>query len=169
MTALADFLPKNIFTTSWHGMVLTSMIEGLPSRWVSHTYSANLDNPSWIRHTAQRYDHFYCTMPSNGPGTLDARCVHMLLARYMCQHFKVWLLPMTYFGTTTNRVTRYSESSTKSLLCTSSAMLRVKRLPLQTNNNEMILVDIGWNIIIYSRRSTRKYQLLHQSSTTHYT
>lgn len=42
---------------------------------------------------------------------------------------------LPYFRTTTSRVTRYSESRTKSSFLTRSAKLRVNRLPLQKTSN----------------------------------
>lgn len=69
-------------------------------------------------------------------------------------------LGLTHFGTTTSKVMRYSESSTKSSFLTMSARLLVNRLPLlahnsitttQTHMRVLLLIKAFWSQSIQTR------------------
>lgn len=75
---------------------------------------------------------------------IQSNSMHPLLQYYIAVGSVAWLkfiiffcssVKQTYFGTITNNVTKYSESSTKSSFFTISARLLVSKLPLYRNKD----------------------------------
>lgn len=105
----------NKISVSWM-MWLTVKTVGPPSQQAFHMLSASQSIPSWTN-----AELINAHIPSHSIQNQSGHsCVY---------------LGLTHFGTTTSKVMRYSESSTKSSFLTMSARLLVNRLPLLAHDS----------------------------------